>query len=304
MPETENRTTLTPDTPVQYLKGVGPKLAQRFEKLGIRTLADLLQHYPRRYLDFTHPYPPAEAPVGVECVVRAQLLAKQGGRYAAGGRRVEKATAGDDVATLELTWFNNPYTIQKLEIGQEYYFQGVVAGGLLRRQMVNPQVRTAAQVSAVPLIPVYPQTDGLNSGAIGRCVAQLLPHAELLGDPLPPALLQKYRLPSKAQAVRDIHTPATPQAAQEARRRLIFEELLVLQLGMGLLKNRGSASTGAPMRRADPAPFWASLPFAPTGAQRRAVDQILEDMAGPRSMNRLLQGDVGSGKTLVAAAAL
>ena len=90
MPETENRTTLTPDTPVQYLKGVGPKLAQRFEKLGIRTLADLLQHYPRRYLDFTHPYPPAEAPVGVECVVRAQLLAKQGGRYAAGGRRVEK----------------------------------------------------------------------------------------------------------------------------------------------------------------------------------------------------------------------
>ena len=304
MPETENRTTLTPDTPVQYLKGVGPKLAQRFEKLGIRTLADLLQHYPRRYLDFTHPYPPAEAPVGVECVVRAQLLAKQGGRYAAGGRRVEKATAGDDVATLELTWFNNPYTIQKLEIGQEYYFQGVVAGGLLRRQMVNPQVRTAAQVSAVPLIPVYPQTDGLNSGAIGRCVAQLLPHAELLGDPLPPALLQKYRLPSKAQAVRDIHTPATPQAAQEARRRLIFEELLVLQLGMGLLKNRGSASTGAPMRRADPAPFWASLPFVPTGAQRRAVDQILEDMAGPRSMNRLLQGDVGSGKTLVAAAAL
>ena len=304
MPETENRTTLTPDTPVQYLKGVGPKLAQRFEKLGIRTLADLLLHYPRLYLDLTYPDPPAEAPVGVECVVRAQLLAKQGGRYAAGGRRVEKATAGDDVATLELTWFNNPYTIQKLEIGQEYYFQGVVAGGLLRRQMVNPQVRTAAQVSAVPLIPVYPQTDGLNSGAIGRCVAQLLPHAELLGDPLPPALLQKYRLPSKAQAVRDIHTPATPQAAQEARRRLIFEELLVLQLGMGLLKNRGSASTGAPMRRADPAPFWASLPFAPTGAQRRAVDQILEDMAGSRSMNRLLQGDVGSGKTLVAAAAL
>ena len=112
MPESENRTTLTPDTPVQYLKGVGPKLAQRFEKLGIRTLADLLEHYPRRYLDFTHPYPPGEAPAGVECVVRAELLSKQGGRYVAGGRRVEKATAGDGVATLELTWFNNPYTIQ------------------------------------------------------------------------------------------------------------------------------------------------------------------------------------------------
>ena len=304
MPESENRTTLTPDTPVQYLKGVGPKLAQRFEKLGIRTLADLLEHYPRRYLDFTHPYPPGEAPAGVECVVRAELLSKQGGRYVAGGRRVEKATAGDGVATLELTWFNNPYTIQKLELGQEYYFEGEVTGGLLRRQMTNPQVRTAGQVQAAPLAAVYPQTEGLTSAAISRCVAQLLPHAELLGEPLPPALLQKYRLPGKAQAVRDIHMPPSSQAVQEARRRLIFEELLVLQLGMGRLKNRGSAATGAPMRRADPGPFWASLPFAPTGAQRRAVDEILADMAGETSMNRLLQGDVGSGKTLVAAAAL
>ena len=301
---TENRTTLTPDTPVQYLKGVGPKLAQRFEKLGIRTLADLLEHYPRRYLDFTHPYPPSEAPAGVECVVQAELLSKQGGRYVAGGRRVEKATAGDDIATLELTWFNNPYTIQKLEIGQEYFFEGEVTGGLLRRQMVNPQVRTAAQVEAAPLTAIYPQTEGLNSSAIGRCVAQLLPHAELLGEPLSPALLEKYRLPGKAQAVRDIHLPSSAQAAQEARRRLIFEELLVLQLGMGQMKNRGSAVTGAPMRRIDPAPFWASLPFSPTGAQRRAVNEILNDMAGETSMNRLLQGDVGSGKTLVAAAAL
>ena len=302
--EGENRTTLTPDTPVQYLKGVGPRLAARFEKLGIRTLADLLEHYPRRYLDFTHPYPVAEAPAGVECVVQAELLAKQGGRYAAGGRRVDKATAGDGVATLELTWFNNPYTIQKLEVGQDYYFEGEVSGGLLRRRMTNPQVRTAAQVSDAPLAAIYPQTEGLSSGAIARCVAQLLPHAELLGDPLPPALLEKYRLPGKAQAVRDIHRPPTPGAVQEARRRLIFEELLVLQLGMVLLKSRGSAATGAPMRRADPAPFWAAVPFAPTGAQRRAVDEILSDMAGETSMNRLLQGDVGSGKTLVAAAAL
>ena len=300
----ENRTTLTPDTPVQYLKGVGPKLAQRFEKLGIRTLADLLEHYPRRYLDFTHPYPPGEAPAGMACVVRAELLAKQGGRYVSGGRRVEKATAGDGVATLELTWFNNPYTIQKLTVGQEYYFEGEVTGGLLRRQMTNPQVRTAEQVAASPLAAVYPQTEGLTSAAIGRCVAQLLPHAELLGEPLPPALLQKYRLPGKAQAVREIHAPASAEAVQEARRRLIFEELLILQLGMGLLKSRGAAAAGAPMRRADPGPFWASLPFAPTGAQRRAVEEILADMAGPRSMNRLLQGDVGSGKTLVAAAAL
>src|SRR5699024_12558174 len=106
------------------------------------------------------------------------------------------------------------------------------------------------------------------------------------------------RLAGKAQAGRGIPLPPTRRAVQSARRRLIFEELLVLRLGMGRLKNRGSAATGAPTRRAAPGPFWASLPFAPTGAQRRAVDEILTDMAGETSMNRLLQGDVGSGKTL------
>ena len=133
---------------------------------------------------------------------------------------------------------------------------------------------------------------------------QLLPHAELLPDPLPPEMLKKYRLLSKADAVRAIHCPATEDEAFAARRRLIYEELLVLQLGIGRMKNRGAAATGAPMQLADPSPFWAGLPFAPTGAQRRAVNEILADMAGETSMNRLLQGDVGSGKTLVAAAAI
>ena len=197
----ELHTTLTPDTPVRYLKGVGPKTAERFEKLGILTLSDLLCHYPRRYLDFSKPYSIAEAPADTECVVKAEVFAKPGGRILPGGRRMERITAGDDVSSLEITWFNNPYVTQKLELGQEYYFQGIVTGGMLRRQMVNPQVRTDAQVK--------------------------------------------------------------------------------------------SAS-----------PFWESLPFSPTGAQRRAVEEILTDMSGETSMNRLLQGDVGSGKTLVAAAAI
>ena len=300
----ENHTTLTPDTPVRYLKGVGPKTAEKFEKLGIVTLADLLCHYPRKYIDFTKPYSIAEAPADTECVVKAEVFAKPGGRILPGGRRMERITAGDDVASLEITWFNNPYAAQKLELGQEYYFQGIVTGGMLRRQMVNPQVRTAAQIKAAPFEAVYPQTEGLSSSAIAKCVRQLLPHAELLPDPLPPEMLQKYRLLSKADAVRAIHCPATEDEAYAARRRLIYEELLVLQLGIGRMKNRGAAATGAPMQQADPAPFWASLPFSPTGAQRRAVSEILADMAGETSMNRLLQGDVGSGKTLVAAAAI
>ena len=300
----ELHTTLTPDTPVRYLKGVGPKTAERFEKLDILTLSDLLCHYPRRYLDFSKPYSIAEAPADTECVVKAEVFAKPGGRILPGGRRMERITAGDDVSSLEITWFNNPYAAQKLELGQEYYFQGIVTGGMLRRQMVNPQVRTDAQVKSSPFEAVYPQTEGLTSSAIAKCVRQLLPHAELLPDPLPPEMLKKYRLLSKADAVRAIHCPATEEEAFAARRRLIYEELLVLQLGIGRMKNHGSASTGAPMKKADASPFWESLSFSPTGAQRRAVEEILTDMSGETSMNRLLQGDVGSGKTLVAAAAI
>ena len=300
----ELHTTLTPDTPVRYLKGVGPKTAERFEKLGILTLSDLLCHYPRRYLDFSKPYSIAEAPADTECVVKAEVFAKPGGRILPGGRRMERITAGDDVASLEITWFNNPYATQKLQLGQEYYFQGIVTGGMLRRQMVNPQVRTDAQVKSSPFEAVYPQTEGLTSSAIAKCVRQLLPHAELLPDPLPPEMLKKYHLLSKADAVRAIHCPTTEEEAFAARRRLIYEELLVLQLGIGRMKNHGAASTGAPMKKADASPFWESLPFSPTGAQRRAVEEILTDMSGETSMNRLLQGDVGSGKTLVAAAAI
>ena len=300
----ESHTTLTPDTPVRYLKGVGPKTAERFEKLGILTLSDLLCHYPRRYLDFSKPYSIAEAPSDTECVVKAEVFAKPGGRILPGGRRMERITAGDDVSSLEVTWFNNPYAVQKLELGQEYYFQGIVTGGMLRRQMVNPQVRTDAQVSSSPFEAVYPQTEGLTSSAIAKCVRQLLPHVELLPDPLPPGMLKKYRLLPKADAVRAIHCPASEEEAFAARRRLIYEELLVLQLGIGRMKNHGAASTGAPMQKADASPFWDALPFSPTGAQRRAVEEILTDMAGETSMNRLLQGDVGSGKTLVAAAAI
>ena len=300
----ELHTTLTPDTPVRYLKGVGPKTAERFEKLGILTLSDLLCHYPRRYLDFSKPYSIAEAPADTECVVKAEVFAKPGGRILPGGRRMERITAGDDVSSLEITWFNNPYAAQKLELGQEYYFQGIVTGGMLRRQMVNPQVRTDAQVKSSPFEAVYPQTEGLTSSAIAKCVRQLLPHAELLPDPLPSEMLKKYRLLSKADAVRAIHCPATEEEAFAARRRLIYEELLVLQLGIGRMKNHGAASTGAPMKKADASPVWESLSFSPAGAQRRAVEEILTDMSGETSMNRLLQGDVGSGKTLVAAAAI
>ncbi|MBQ7859301.1 MAG: ATP-dependent DNA helicase RecG, partial [Faecalibacterium sp.] len=181
--------TLTAGTPVQYLKGVGPKTAEKFEKLGIFTLADLLCHYPRKYVDFSTCYTPSAAPLYTECVVKAEVFAKLGKRRITGGRSLDRITAGDGSASLEISWFNNPYATEKLQPGQTYYFQGEVSGTLLRKQMINPVVRTEAQVTDTPLLAVYPQTEGLGSGQIGKCIAQALGHAELLEEPLPADML-------------------------------------------------------------------------------------------------------------------
>ena len=170
--------------------------------------------------------------------------------------------------------------------------------------MVNPTVVSPAEASATPFVPVYPQTEGLNSRNIQKYVRaafEAMPHIQ---DPLPAWMVEKYRLCSKAQAVRSMHFPRAMVEVHAARRRLIYEELLVLQLGLLLLRGREAVRTGAQMHEVGFAPFWAALPFAPTGAQRRAVQEIAGDMAGQSPMNRLLQGDVGSGKTLVAAAAV
>ncbi len=292
------------DDSIQYLKGVGPAFAKKFEKLGIRTVRDLLLHYPRRYIDYTRPYTVASAPFDVDCCVKATVLQREGDRRVKGGRVLTRVLAADDSGTLALSWFNAPYAAQNLRAGESYFFEGRVGGLLTRREMLHPLVRTEAQVADSPLLPVYGATEGLPSARIARCVAAALPAAEALPDPLPPALLEKYRMPGKAEAVRGIHAPRDAAEAAAARRRLIFEELYVLQLGIFLLRSHGRRTAGAPMHPLDMGPFWRSLPYAPTGAQRRAAQQIVQDLCGTAPMNRLLQGDVGSGKTLVAAAAI
>ena len=148
----EQPVILRDDTPVRYLKGVGPKTAEKFEKLGICTLADLLCHYPRKYRDFTKPYAISEAPYDMECVIKATVMAKQGLRRISGGRSLVRVTAGDDTAVLEISWFNNPYAADKLEPGETYYFEGMAGGSMLRRQMINPTVRTQQLVELAPLL--------------------------------------------------------------------------------------------------------------------------------------------------------
>ena len=292
------------DDSVQYIKGVGPAFAKKFEKLGIRTVRDLLLHYPRRYIDYTQPYTVTAAPYDIDCCVRATVLEREGDRRIKGGRVLTRVLAADDSGVLALSWFNAPYAAQNLKIGESYYFEGRVGGMMTRREMLHPLVRTEAQVAENPLLPVYGATEGLPPARIARCVAAVLGRAADLPDPLPPELLTKYRMPDKAAAVRAIHAPHSVGEANAARRRLIFEELYVLQLGIFLLRSHGRRSVGAPMHPLDLGPFWRSLPFAPTGAQRRAAEEIAGDLCGKTPMNRLLQGDVGSGKTLVAAAAI
>ena len=237
-------------------------------------------------------------------MVRAQVYEKHAPVRVKGGRLMARVMAGDETAGLVLTYFNTRYAPQKLEAGRSYLFFGKVAGSFSQREMVNPTVVSPAEASATPFVPVYPQTEGLNSRNIQKYVRaafEAMPHIQ---DPLPAWMVEKYRLCSKAQAVRSMHFPRAMAEVHAARRRLIYEELLVLQLGLLLLRGREAVRTGAQMHEVGFAPFWAALPFAPTGAQRRAVQEIAGDMAGQSPMNRLLQGDVGSGKTLVAAAAV
>ena len=294
----------TIDSSVQYLKGVGPAFAKKFEKLGIATIRDLLLCYPRKYIDYTQPYTVETAPYDVECCVKATVLQKEPPRRIKGGRMMNRVLAADDSGVLALSWFNAPYAADKLTVGESYYFEGRIGGNMTHRELLHPLVRTGAQVQASPFVAVYSGTEGLSPARHNSCVYAALPFAEELQDPLPPELLTRYRMPPKAAAVRAIHAPKNQEELAAARRRLIFEELYLLQLGIFLLRSRGRNVTSAPMCPVDLETFWRSLPYAPTGAQRRSAEEITRDLCAEAPMNRLLQGDVGSGKTLVAAAAI
>lgn len=287
---------------IQYLKGVGPKRAAQFSRLGVSTLGELLSLYPRNYIDYSNPVPVASAPYDMPVAVRATVFSKSPAVRISGGRTMFKVSCGDESATLTLIYFNSPYAVEKLEEGSEYLFYGKVGGGFAGREMIAPtSLPSGAQA---PLTALYPLTEGLSSNMVGTAVANGLMQVQDVPEPLPGPLLAKYKLPGKAEALRMIHKPASLDEVAAARRRLIFEELFCLQLGLLMMRGREVSETGAPMGAASLDPFLAALPFSPTGAQMRAIGEIAEDLAGPAPMNRLLQGDVGSGKTLVAAAAV
>lgn len=289
------------DKEVQYLKGVGEKRAKQLAKLGILTVGDLLRCYPRGYVDYSAPYTVAEAPYEAPCAVRATVFEKYPPLRISGGRTLYRVDAGDDTGLLQITFFNSLYAAERLQAGSEYLFYGKVRG-LGRREMASPQFIAAG--SDHPFTAIYHLTAGITSAYLSKLMRTALAGCGTVQDPLPEALRAKYKLPNLCDALGAIHFPPSLAEATAARRRFAFEELFYLELGMKLLRSRNRVASGAPMPRCDPEPFFAALPFAPTGAQRRAVAELCNDFTAPAPMNRLLQGDVGSGKTLVAAAGM
>jgi len=289
-------------TSVQYLKGVGEKRAATLHRLGIRTLGDLLGHVPRAYEDWQNLMPIAEAPIGEPVCVRAKIDQAPREHRVRAGLILYKTKVSDDSGSLAITIFNSGYQAAKLKENEEYLFYGKISENFLAREMSAPQF---APVSEARLRPVYPLTEGISSRQMETLVARAMEQAGAqIKEFLPGDLLAAHELMGRAEALRAIHRPADMAEALRARRRLAFNELLTLQLGLRMLRE-GRAGVDAPPLPPEPAAvFLAKLPFTPTAAQAKAVQEAAQDMSAPRPMRRLLQGDVGSGKTAVAAALL
>ena len=235
------------------------------------------------------------------CVVQARVVSPVKESRIRKGMTLYKTTVTDGESDLLLTFFNNRYIPRLLPEGQEFLFRGKMTGGFLRREMSAPDFYPAG--TALGLLPVYPQTEGLSSRQIAasmKTALSLLP--EILNDPLPGPLRQRCDLCAMRYALEKIHFPQSEEELAIARRRLVFEELFLLQAGMLQLRHRAKVANHLPCPVDVSGHFFASLPFSPTGAQRRCVAEGIADMNGPSPMNRLVQGDVGSGKTVVAAA--
>ncbi len=287
--------------PVQYLKGVGPKKAAAYEKLKVKTAGDLIRFYPRDYLDFSSPVPVAAAVPGENAIIKGTVYKKQPEQRIRKGMSLFKVFVTDGEQDMTVTIFNSKYLYDSLELNKTYYFYGKISGNLYRKEMASPAVLPGDEKNLIR--PIYHQTEGLTSKTISKDVAGLF---SLLGDdvydPMPSEITREYGLCHLRFALQNIHFPHDRSALSAAKNRLIFEEFLTLQLGLLRLKSRNRKETSVRISPVDLTPFYSALPFSLTGAQQRAVREAVEDMGSPSPMNRLLQGDVGSGKTAVAAA--
>ena len=297
------------DEPITTLKGISTNLAIKFRRLGVRTVRDLLYFFPRRHIDYSKKKSIAELEVGEEQTVVATVWEAQ--EAILGGRRSTEAIVGDETGNMRVVWFNQPYLAKKLRTNSQLVLSGKVSLFKGVKVFQSPEYEPLAGDDLTHtgrLIPLYHLTEGLSPRTVRRLVKEAVDAwAPRLPDFLPEGVRRPAQLLELSQAIEQAHYPDSERLKDSARKRLAFDELFLIQLG--LLERRrdwregGKANPIEPDRKLLEA-FINSLPFALTQAQRRALEEILADLAKPRPMSRLLQGEVGSGKTVVAAAAL
>ena len=289
-------------TDIKYIKGVGDVVAGLFRKLGIFTVGDLIFNFPRDYEDWSKITRIADAPFNETCCIKARITIAPEGMRTRGGQMLFKAMATDGSDFLLVTFFNNKYVVNQLFEDEEYLFFGKInqqiTGG---REMLSPRFVKIGDNEKIH--PIYRQTEKLTTRKIETVTANAF--AAISGgieETLPEYLIKKYRLMELEEALRNMHFPENDEKLRLARRRLIFEELLGMQLGLIFLRERSRSSTSVRIQHDKTEEFYNSIPYSPTNAQKRCINECVEDMKTSRPMNRLLQGDVGSGKTTVAAA--
>lgn len=286
---------------IACLKGVGQRRAELYKKLGVDTIYSLLRFYPRDYLDLSNPVEITQSLLNENNVIKATVCKKNAEQRIRKGLSIFKAIVSDKTTDMSVTIFNSKYKFDELVIGEEYYFYGKVTGSLLKREMTSPNFLKAEEEGAL-LRPVYSLTEGISNKLVQTHMRESLEvWGDCLTDVLPVEIKQEHNLCQLRYAIENIHFPKDGQAFNIAKERLIFEELLVLQLGMAMLRNKKRTETSVQLDNTEIPEFYSSLPFILTNGQRQAIKDGLSDMTRAVPMNRLCQGDVGSGKTMVAA---
>ena len=294
---------ITLNTPLTEFPGVGEVRAKKLEKLGLVRCADLISYFPRDYEDRRQVYSIRSAPLGQKVCISAMAAEHPRLSRIRKGLDLVKLKVVDQAGALHITFFNQGYVERALRAGEEYIFYGVVEEQGSRRTMVNPIFeRVGKQNFTGCIVPVYPLTAGITNHLLCTLTQQAVAAcAQDMPETLPRGVRLDHELAQAEFSYRNIHFPESFQALELARRRLTFEELFYLSAGLAMLKGRRGDVLGCAIPSRPMEEFLARLPFPLTGAQRRVMEEISRDMASGRPMNRLVQGDVGSGKTVVAA---
>ena len=291
--------------PITILKGVGPARAKQFANLNIFTLRDLICHFPRGYEDRTKIVPIEKLEVDVPACFKAMVMNTPRTNHIRKGLDLTKVQVADHSGRLNLTFFNNKFAAEQLQYGKEYIFYGAVSGDFIGYNMTNPifESMESAPVTTRRILPIYPLTAGLSNQVLLKTVRQAMAVCDAPPEILPESVRSQYGILPAERAYQAIHEPNTMAEAELAKKRLIFEEFFVFSAGLALMRTARAEKKTEVYTDTDMGAFYGTLPFRLTGAQQRAIGEILGDFKKGAPMNRLVQGDVGSGKTMVAAAA-